>query len=290
MTTASELTELVANHVRRIIPASSWVLYLYNSTNDDLVAAHSTGEHSSHFNGLRIRRGERLTGWVAANKKTILNSDPVLDLGEMSRNLRPRLRSCLSVPVLHEDALLGVLSLYSIEAQAFSENHRRVSELVARQIAPLLRAQRRQDDTARGLLRSVTDSAADVNESDGGYLSIALIDATTTLSKEVSSEALLTKLAGIVKSGLRGADVLFHYDQGQLVALLTGTDSESATHVIHRIAERLSRESPEVKSSNVRVGIASTPVDGLSLERLISAAKMRRQSLANFTGRRPSIH
>ena len=290
MTTASELTELVANHVRRIIPASSWVLYLYNSTNDDLVAAHSTGEHSSHFNALRIRRGERLTGWVAANKKTILNSDPVLDLGEMSRSLRPRLRSCLSVPVLHEEALLGVLSLYSIEAQAFSENHRRVSELVARQIAPLLRAQRRQDGAARGLLRSVTDPGADVSDSDGGYLSIALIDATTTSSKEVSPEALLTKLAGIVKSGLRGADVLFHYDQGQLVALLTGTDSESATHVIHRIAERLSRESSEVKLSHIRIGIASTPVDGLSLDRLISAAKMRRQSLDSFTGRRPSIH
>jgi putative nucleotidyltransferase with HDIG domain len=290
VTTAGELTDLVANNVRRIIPASSWVLYLYNSTSDDLVVAHSTGEHCSHFRGLKIRRGERLTGWVAANKQTILNSDPVLDLGEMSRSLRPRLRSCLSVPILHEEVLIGVLSLYSIEPQAFSENHRRVSELVARQIAPLLKAQRRQDDTARGSLRSVADEASDAHESEGGHLSIALIDATTILSKDSSPELALTKLAGIVKGGLRGADVLFHYDQGELVALLTGTDSEAANLVIRRIAERLMRESSNVTLSNVRIGIASTPGDGLSIDRLISAAKMRRQSLDNFTGRRPSIH
>jgi hypothetical protein len=62
ITTATELTDLVANHVRRIIPASTWVLYLYNPANDELVTAHSTGEHSSHSYDLKIRRGERLTG------------------------------------------------------------------------------------------------------------------------------------------------------------------------------------------------------------------------------------
>jgi putative nucleotidyltransferase with HDIG domain len=290
VTTATELTDLVASHVRRIVPASSCVLFLYNSATDDLIATHSTGEHSSHFSGLRIRRGERLTGWVAANKQTIVNSDPVLDLGEMSRSLRPRLRSCLSVPVVHEDALLGVLSFYSIEPQAFSENHRRVSELVARQVAPFLRTQRRQDDMAKGLFRSVAETTTDMAEGEGGHLSIALIDVTPTLSKEASPEAMLAKLAGIVKSGLRGADVLFHYEHGELIALLAGTDSEAAAQVVRRIAERLRREGSDAKLLGVLIGIASTPVDGLSIDSLITAAKMRRKALDNFTGRRPSIH
>ena len=290
VTTASELTDLVASHVRRIIPASSCVLFLYNSANDDLIAIHATGEHSSHFNGLRMRRGERLTGWVAANKQTIVNSDPVLDLGEMSRNLRPRLRSCLSVPVFHEEVLGGVLSLYSIETQAFSENHRRVSELVARQIAPFLRIQRRQEDIAKGLLRSVADTTTSIGDNEGGHLSIALIDVTPTFSKEASSEIALTRLAGIVRNGLRGADVLFHYEHGELIALLAGTNAESATQVLRRIAERLQRESSDAKLLNIKIGIASTPVDGVSIDSLIAAAKLRRESLDNFTGRRPSIH
>jgi len=291
VTTPNELTELLTHHVRRIIPTSSCVLYLYNQATDEVVAIHSTGEHTSLFNGLRIRRGERLTGWVAANKKTILNSDPVLDLGEVSRSLRPRLRSCLSTPIVQDETLLGVLSLYSIESQAFSENHRRVCELVARQVAPFLRTQRRQDDMAKGLFRSVTGTTTGATDTDGSHLSIVLIDLTASLSKGHSApETLLTKLAGIVKSELRDADVLFHYEYGELVALLAGTTSESAAHIIRRISERLQRESPDTTLLSIRIGIASTPMDGLSIDSLIAAAKTRRESLDNLTGRRPSVH
>jgi putative nucleotidyltransferase with HDIG domain len=287
---ATELTELIASHVRRIIPASSWVLYVYHVNTDELVAVHATGEHSSHFTGVRIRRGERLTGWVAANKQTILNSDPVLDLGEISRGLRPRLRSCLSTPVLHDDSLVGVLSLYSIEPQAFSENHRRVSELVGRQIAPFLRTQRRQEDTAKGLLRNVSESTTHAEPTESGHLSIALIDVTPSLAKGVPPEAALSRLAVVVKGALRGADVLFHYAQGELVALLGGTTSESAAQIVRRIAERLQKDTSDSNLLSIRIGIASTPIDGSSIENLISAAKMRRESLDKYSGRRPSIH
>jgi putative nucleotidyltransferase with HDIG domain len=289
VTSAADLTELVAHHVRRIVPASSCVLYLYNVSTDDLIAIHATGEHSSHFNSIRIRRGERLTGWVAANKQTIVNSDPVLDLGEMSRGLRPRLRSCLSTPIVHEDSLLGVFGLYSTESQAFTENHRRVCELVARQIAPSLRTHRRQEDTAKGLLRSVATSGHEALDKEGGHLSIALIDVDPALKGRVSDSAL-AKLAAIVKVGLRSADVLFHDDRGELIALLGGTSSDAAMNVVRRIADRVRQHSTDSDPLNIRVGIASTPDDGLSIDSLISAARVRRESLDNLTGRQTSIH
>ena len=50
---------------------------------------HASGEHAELVNGLRIPLGQRLTGWVGANRQTILNSDPVLDLGDMARSLNP---------------------------------------------------------------------------------------------------------------------------------------------------------------------------------------------------------
>jgi len=290
VTSAADLTELIAHHVRRIVPASSFVLYLYNVSADDLVAIHATGEHSSHFNSIRIRRGERLTGWVAANKQTIINSDPVLDLGEMSRGLRPRLRSCLSVPIVYEDSLLGVFGLYSTESQAFAENDRRVCELVARQIAPSLRTHRRQEDTAKGLLRSVATSGHESLDTEGGHLSIALIDMDPALKGKMSADSALAKLAAIVKVGLRSADVLFHDDRGELIALLGGTSSDAAMNVFRRIADRVQQHSTDSDPLNIRVGIASAPDDGLSIDSLISAARVRREPLDNFTGRQTSIH
>ena len=59
--------------------------FLYDVEKDELVAAHASGDNAPHFSELRIPRGQRLTGWVAANNQSILNSDPVLDLGESAR-------------------------------------------------------------------------------------------------------------------------------------------------------------------------------------------------------------
>src|SRR4029079_10635471 len=106
---------------------------------DELCAAHAAGENVSQFSGVRIPRGQRLTGWVAANKQTILNSDPVLDLGEAGGSIRPRLCSCLSTPLISDGELVGVLTLYSAQQNAFAEDHRRIIEVVARQVAQTVR-------------------------------------------------------------------------------------------------------------------------------------------------------
>ena len=92
----ADAADIISKHLRRIVPASTCVIFLYDIEKDELVAAHASGDNASHFSDLRIPRGQRLTGWVAANKQSIVNSDPVLDLGETARHLRPQLRSCLS--------------------------------------------------------------------------------------------------------------------------------------------------------------------------------------------------
>jgi GAF domain-containing protein len=79
--------------------------------------------------------GQRLSGWVAANRQTIVNSDPMLDLGEVARALKPPLRSCLSTPLMAANELVGVLTVYSTHREAFTEDHRRLVEVVARQVS-----------------------------------------------------------------------------------------------------------------------------------------------------------
>src|SRR6185503_17351144 len=118
----------------------------------EIEASHAIGEGAAHVTGLRIQLGQRLSGWVAANRQSILNSDPVLDLGDIARHhSRQRLRSCMSTPLIIGDDLVGVISQYSHEPTAFSEDHRRVMEAVALQIAATLKrsqspAGRNRDD------------------------------------------------------------------------------------------------------------------------------------------------
>jgi hypothetical protein len=89
----ADSADIISKHLRRIVPASTCVIFLYEVDRDELVVVHASGDSASLFIGLTVPRGQRLTGWVAANKASIVNSDPSLDLGESARHARPRLRS-----------------------------------------------------------------------------------------------------------------------------------------------------------------------------------------------------
>ena len=63
--------------------------------------------------------GERLSGWVAAHRQTVSNTDPRLDLGETARLLR--LEQAVSVPVFRGGAMAGVFTVYAQGTERFSD-------------------------------------------------------------------------------------------------------------------------------------------------------------------------
>jgi putative nucleotidyltransferase with HDIG domain len=112
------------------VPASTFVLYLYDVSTDALVAMHEEGHDAGELRGARIPLGDRLSGWVAATRQSVMNSDARLDLDEPAREAS-ELRSALAVPVEAEGRLVGVLSLYGRQPNAFDESHRRVAQVTA---------------------------------------------------------------------------------------------------------------------------------------------------------------
>jgi putative nucleotidyltransferase with HDIG domain len=135
----ADAADILANHLRRLIPFAQSILFWYHSPTDELEVKHATGHLSSVVKGVRVQLGQRLSGWVAANRQTIVNSDPILDLGEVARTAVPRLRSCLSTAIVCDEQLLGVISLYSDLPDAFDEDHRRIIEAVAQQVSHTLK-------------------------------------------------------------------------------------------------------------------------------------------------------
>jgi GAF domain-containing protein len=138
--TFTDAAFLIGTHMRRIIPGTTCVFYAWDSATDHLVARHAAGGAAACLQGLRIPAGHRLTGWVAVNRQTIVNSDAELDLVEVIDATDARFKSCMSTPLLAAERLVGVLTFYSTVPAAFSDDQVRVVHLLAPSIAAILQA------------------------------------------------------------------------------------------------------------------------------------------------------
>jgi putative nucleotidyltransferase with HDIG domain len=119
-----------------VVPGVTGAWYLLDPARDQLIVAETFGPESSSLRGVSVAMGEGLTGWVAANGQSIVNSDAALDLGPRAQ--AASLVSCMSVPLLRGESLVGVLSLYAPSASSFAGDCGRLIQMVAPHIAVAL--------------------------------------------------------------------------------------------------------------------------------------------------------
>jgi putative nucleotidyltransferase with HDIG domain len=131
-----DVLNVIGQGVRQLTPSSVCAYFGYSSDADDLTCEYVSGEQSSALLGLTMRPGERVTGWVAANRQTIRNSDATLDLGQAALVVDPRPRSTVSTPVLGpQGELYGVLTAYSPGLDVYSHRHVYAFEQLAEALA-----------------------------------------------------------------------------------------------------------------------------------------------------------
>ncbi len=131
--------QAVIRYLKTVVPDSVAVAYMLLPDEARLLASHiSSPEHEFLLRDVSIVLGERLTGWVGANRKTIANSDPALDLGSMAGAWAPPLRSTFAMPLVSDDTLLGVLTIYTPDRQGLTRPQiRAVTLLVADGLEPM---------------------------------------------------------------------------------------------------------------------------------------------------------
>jgi putative methionine-R-sulfoxide reductase with GAF domain len=124
--TAGVQTSELIRDVTKLIDLSLGIVFLTDTQTNELEAVYTFGNASKSVDGLRIPLGQRLSGWVAVNRRTIVNSDAMLDLGDVAR--ANGLRVCMSTPLIAEHDFIGVVSLYSSRADGFTDSDRAALE------------------------------------------------------------------------------------------------------------------------------------------------------------------
>ena len=288
----SDAGDIVAKHLRRLIPFSLCIFYLKDQVTDELEARHAVGDGAVFVRGARVALGQRLTGWVGANRQTICNSDSALDLWDIERSHSSELKSCLSSPLVFGGHLVGVITLHSGELNAFTEDHNRIIGLLGSPLADAFRRTFDFDPTTRrdqltGLatrhhLEQLLASIAAARGHLVSEYSLIVMNVLTLRGLEEGygiefRDSVLLQVARNVQSNLRMSDLLFRSDEDQFVALLNCTEFEVGLIVAERIRNHLQTLSLDGRLASpvidVEVACIPAPPDGASLLALLNGAK-----------------
>ena len=124
--------DAISRYLETVAPGAVCVLYSHEVDQARLVFSHTSAAHHEFLlRDVSMPLGDRLTGWVGANRRTILNSDPALDLGDLAAAWHPCLHTCFAMSLIVNDILLGVLSVYSPDQQGFSHRQAQTLALLA---------------------------------------------------------------------------------------------------------------------------------------------------------------
>ena len=150
---ATDVASMIWAHVRHVAPNASCAFFLNEPARDAVAVRFVAGEGSIALQGLEIKVGDRLTGWVAEHQQPIINSEAQLDLGPEAEFVG--LRFCLALPLASEGQLAGVLSLYSKDAFTV-EQVQTLMRVLPHLAVMFLAIDRRADTGARAPLRVVS--------------------------------------------------------------------------------------------------------------------------------------
>jgi GAF domain-containing protein len=143
--TFGDAAALAIAPLSRILTDATCAFYIHDAASGHLVARHVTGEHAAALRGMSVAMGERLSGWVAACRQTIANSDAALDLHDRGVTLG----SAISTPLLDGDRVLGVFTAYAAAHRTFTADQSRLVEMMAPHLGRIVGAALRSEQRTR---------------------------------------------------------------------------------------------------------------------------------------------
>ena len=248
----------VAEEVAALIPATAVAVYTPTTANE-LEATHVYGSHAEWIRGRKAHMGQRIVGWSASSKRSVVNADASGELGELARSQSSALRSCMTIPVTIEGEVLGVIVAFSSEATGFRPEDQRIVEAIVKHIGTVLERLR------------PSNAPHSAKAEDLELTPAAMIACRCT-----------TAGSGVDSIGIALSTIRHHLGQRSATQIVSGTDIFTAIGItdidaVDSMADviRSSLLSAGLVDSPLRVAVATTPKDGTNLEHLLYACRQR---------------
>ncbi|MBD3163358.1 MAG: diguanylate cyclase, partial [Candidatus Eisenbacteria bacterium] len=199
--------------------------------------------------------------------------------------------SFLSVPLIVQGELIGVLNMSHAQTKAFGEEHLRMAILIAGQSAGVIQRFLMYEEMSRlaitdpltGLFnrRHLQEHLAGEIHRSRRYdhvFSIAIIDIDGF--KELNDahghglgDRILTEMGRLMRKHARSSDLTSRYGGDEFVVLMPETDPGQAARAGERLRAAIAAHMfPRRKKLTASVGIATFPSDGTTAEALVRKA------------------
>jgi diguanylate cyclase (GGDEF)-like protein/putative nucleotidyltransferase with HDIG domain len=295
----SDTMALISSKLSNIVPFSCCALFLYNDETETLRCRFAAGVESEIIQQLTIRNGQGLTGWVARNRRPLVNARPSTDLEAAGLpSDRTTLHSALVCPLVFNERFIGTISVYHTDQSVYTDDHRRLLDRISEQAAAVIYNsivfEQTQEDSLTDPLTGLPNTrfmfmhlTRELARADRLKSEVSLLVMDLDNFKEINDtyghhvgDRALREVAGVLRAGIRPYDICVRYAGDEFIVVLSGCGGEEAERKrleLQRGVDSLQFEPRPGKMLPlaISVGAAIFPHDGDSYETLLATADSR---------------
>jgi diguanylate cyclase (GGDEF)-like protein len=290
-----ETLSVVAQRLRRMIPYDAIVVYILRDGR--LMPQYVNGEDFRLFSSLEIPIGQGLSGWVAENRKPILNGNPSVEPGYLNDPKKfSVLRSAVAVPLDGITGTVGVLTLYRSGKDAFSRDNLRIllaiSSKISLSIENALKFRLAEDSATTDYLTKLPNARslflrleAELARCRRESLMLTVLVCDLDGFKQVNDQyghlegnRVLRDVSEALRSHCREYDYVARMGGDEFVVLLPGNDQTAIAariEELRQIAWQAGSAENLLGRVSMSVGAAAYPQDGADSNQLLAEADRR---------------
>jgi diguanylate cyclase (GGDEF)-like protein len=288
-----ETVSVVGVRLKRLIPYDAIAVYILRG--EHLIPEYVNGEDFRLFSSLRIPIGQGLSGWVAQNRKPILNGNPSVECAYLKDPTKfSTLASGLAAPLEGLNGAVGVLTLYRSGKDAFSRDNLRIllaiSAKVSLSIENALKFRQAEDSATTDYLTNLPNSRAQFTRLEAelarcrrerSMLTVAVCDLNgfkqiNDRYGHLEGNRLLRDISEALRLNCREYDYVARMGGDEFVLLLMGNDQTGIGERIDQLkAIEWRAGSGAAEHVSMSVGAAMYPADGSDADLLLAAADRR---------------
>jgi diguanylate cyclase (GGDEF)-like protein/putative nucleotidyltransferase with HDIG domain len=290
-----ETLSVVAVRLRKIVPYDATAIYTCDG--GKLIPRYVNGDDFRYFSSLEIPIGEGLSGWVAENRKPVVNGNPAVESGSrLDPSKSTGLKSALAVPLEGPNGVIGVMALYRAESDAFSRDHLRIVQAISSKVSVAIANAlifRQLEDSAttdylsglpnaRSLFLRLDDELARCRRTEKPLCVVVCdLDGFKQVNDHfghLEGNRVLKQVAEVLRNQCREYDYVARMGGDEFVLLLPESSGAAMQAHIDEMRQISIATANAAQIVCMSIGQASYPEDGDNAEELLAAADKRMYS------------